>query len=84
LDTRAQIQAAFEGVPKPTADRDIAPHECAECSRIVEDFKPYTFDRLPGKVLEYHKDSLPLLGPKALHHYLPAYIFTHSTIPRAM
>ena len=74
VDTRARIREAFKGVAKPTADQDIAPHECGECRKIVEDFKPYTFDRLPDRVVADHKGSLPLLGPAALHHYLPAYM----------
>ena len=73
-ETRALIREAFAKVPKPIGSREIAPHDCLECNRIVEDFKPYTFDRLPEKILEYRKDSLPLLGPLALQHYLPAYM----------
>src|SRR5689334_9263616 len=73
-DTRAMIRKAFAKVPKPREARAIAPHECSECDCVVRDFAPHTFDHLPTKVIASHKDSLPLLGPTGLQHYLPAYL----------
>jgi len=73
-DTRALIRSAFAKAPKPENLRDIAPHECWECDRISQNLMPHTFESIPRNVLEYHSDSLPLLGPAGLRYYLPAYL----------
>lgn len=69
----AAIIGAFLDVPKPN-ETSIAPHQCEECREICEAFAPFEFGELPGDVIALHYDSLPLLSPPALHHYLPAYL----------
>ncbi len=34
----------------------------------------YTYENLPAEIIEDHSADLPLLGPLALQHYLPAYM----------
>jgi hypothetical protein len=53
---------------------DVASHDCEECDRIREAFGQQAPFSLPGEVLEYYHDSLPLLSSEAFHHFLPAYL----------
>lgn len=55
-------------------EKDIAPHGCEECQRIRNDLKGQHWQTLPDDILEYHYDSLPLLGPRAFCFFLPAYL----------
>jgi hypothetical protein len=73
-DTPEIIESAFSSVPKPSLARDIAPHACPECDALAASLLPFDFRSLPPAVLEANHDSLPLLGPAAFHHYLPAFL----------
>jgi hypothetical protein len=73
-DVRVVIRNAFSSVPKPPDGHSIAPHRCPECDELALHFLPYDQASLPKEVVQEHYDSLPLLSPEALRHYLPAYL----------
>jgi len=73
-DTRILIRDAFSQVPQPVGSRAIAPHVCDECDKIEADLSQYTWETLPPHIIDSHADSLPLLSPAALQHYLPAWL----------
>lgn len=71
------LYAAFAEASRPTLD-DITPHRCYECDEVRDGLAPYAARTVPDE--EVRADSLPLLSPTALRHYLPRYIefgFTH-------
>jgi hypothetical protein len=70
---RETIVRAFAGVEHPTG-RDLAPHDCDECEDVRERLAPRSFEAVPDEDLDWLRDSLPLLGPKGLNYYLPAYL----------
>ncbi len=72
-DITEQIIGAFAPVERPDAS-DIAPHECDECERVRRLLIAHAFDCVPDSTINWLSDSLPLLGPKGLHYYLPAYL----------
>lgn len=67
------IAEAFRNVPHPSKD-EIVSHACDECFRVRDDFAPHSPLTVPGEVLEYHYDSLPLFTPEAFRYFLPGYI----------
>ncbi|MFO0575607.1 MAG: PASTA domain-containing protein [Polyangia bacterium] len=67
------IVEAFADAAAP-GEEDIAPHGCGECQRVRDDLKGHHWQALPDDILEYHHDSLPLLGPRAFCFFLPAYL----------
>jgi hypothetical protein len=71
---RQSVASAFAEATRPSG-HDLAPHECDECEQIRGVLGSYHFNSLPNDVLDWFADSLPLLGPKGLNYYLPAYMF---------
>jgi len=67
------VRSAFaEGAfPRGT---NAAGHVCDECDGIRKAFNGQAPFSLPGDMLEYHYDSLPLMTPEAFQHFLPAYL----------
>jgi hypothetical protein len=63
----------FRLAPKPPREQIIS-HACEECFRLRDDFAPFDALDIPGSVILRHADSLPLLSPEGLRHYLPAYL----------
>jgi hypothetical protein len=72
-DVDQSLAEAFRNAPHPTQD-EIVSHACDECFRVRDDFAPHSSLTVPGEVLEYHYDSLPLFTPKAFRYFLPGYI----------
>jgi uncharacterized protein DUF6714 len=72
-DLEKEIRESFEDVPKPQG-KDIAPHSCAECDNIRRSLEPHPFDKVPDDIIYSLIDSLPLLGPKGLHYFLPTFL----------
>jgi hypothetical protein len=73
IDIANRIRAEFAAVVRPEA-AEIAPHLCGECEDVRQRLAPHAFDRVPDETTDYLSDSLPLLGPRGLHYYLPAYL----------
>ena len=68
---RAEVVAVFGSVPKPAM---IAPHACAECDELVQDFAEFSGESLPDVFFEKHVWDLPLLSDEAKHYYLSAWL----------
>lgn len=73
-NTTAAIREAFDAVPVPGKIRDIAPHECLECEELAKALMNKPYHELPANLVDQFYESLPLLSPQALHHYLPAWL----------
>lgn len=67
------LAKAFQNVPHPSRN-EIVSHACDECFRVRDDFAPHSSLTVPGEILEYHYDSLPLFTPIAFRYFLPGYI----------
>jgi hypothetical protein len=70
---RRSVVQAFSAIARPT-DHELAPHDCWECVEVRRRLSPHSFESVPDADLDWLRDSLPLLGPKGLHYYLPAYV----------
>jgi len=67
------IQAAFVAAPRP-GGFEVASHECPECDHLRRTLGRHQADEVPENVIDYFRDSLPLLAPDGLRYYLPAYL----------
>ena len=72
-DLKDLVRSAFAEASFPRG-ADTAGHDCEECDGIRRAFNRQAPFSLPGDVLEYHHDSLPMMTPEAFHHFLPAYL----------
>jgi hypothetical protein len=78
----ALVEEALLTFPLAPYRGRIVSHECDECARVETDFANRRWIDLAVPVVEYHKDSLPLLTPEALAALAPAFLvgaFTHPT-----
>jgi hypothetical protein len=72
-EVRELIFGAFGNLEKPSG-RDVAPHDCDECDEVRKRLAPHNFSDVPDVDLDWLRDTIPLLGPKGLQFYLPAYL----------
>lgn len=72
-DLRRLILDAFASVPKPSRE-EIAPHRCAECDELAENFAPFDAGLLPDALFRKHVWDMPLLSADAKRYYLPAWL----------
>ena len=72
-EVERSICEAFANVQRPQTS-DVAPHDCPECAHLRKFLSPHEFADVPDKTIDNLSNSLPLLGSKGLHYYLPAYL----------
>jgi uncharacterized protein DUF6714 len=73
MDVSEHIRMEFATVARPE-EPEIAAHQCCECEDVRKRLSPHAFDSVPDATIDWLSDSLPLLSPKGLHYYLPAYL----------
>jgi hypothetical protein len=75
-DVKAELLAAFAGMPIPGADDIIADASDPdpECAELVRAFAGVPWQNVTVATVRRFKDALPLFAPAAFACYLPAYM----------
>ena len=77
-----QIELAFADVPQPDTG-DIAPHRCAECDDLRDDFVVHGRDGITNDLLRKHVWDLALLSDEAKQYYLPVWLLASLKDPES-